>query len=78
MEEQRRVVEGLGTYLQFHLVVGTRPDQYKINEEAKQIISVGDLHFLSSKQMEFHFLQIAQQMAARPIIWIFYEPAYFY
>ena len=73
MEEQRRVVEGLGTYLQFDLsseLCGS--DQYKINEEAKQIILVGDLHFfISSKKMEFLILQIAQQMAARPIIWIF-------
>ena len=46
-----------------------RPAQYFRKELVEQTISVGDLIDFFSKQLLFRVVQIAQQMAARPIIW---------
>ena len=45
--------------------------QKEINDEARQITSVGDLTFFSSKHTLFLVLQSAQQIPANPIIWNF-------
>ena len=43
--------------------------QKEINDEARQITSVGDLTFFSSKHTLFLVLQSAQQIPANPTIW---------
>jgi hypothetical protein len=49
-----------------------RPAQYDTKDEAKHTISEGDLTIFLSKQIEFLVLQIAQQIADKPVKWIFF------